>query len=249
MDAYSYQMGNVLLKNKKSAATIEITFGGARFLFEENTYVCLTGADFSPKINDIGIKMNKVIEVKKGDILSFGRRNYGVRTYLAVQGGIQTETILKSRSYFSNITLTSRLEKGDVLSFSRNDKPKNMGNSSLKILDFLFTDINLECFPGPEFYLLNDEQKNRLTNKFTISGDNNRVGYRLEEVIKNNLKPILTSAVLPGTIQLTPSGKLIVLMKDCQVTGGYPRVLQLSNFAISQLSQKITGQKIKFSLK
>ena len=53
---------------------------------------------------------------------------------------------------------------------------------------------------------------------------------------------------MPGSVQLTPSGKLIVLMRDCQTTGGYPRVLQLTENAINVLSQKFTGQNIKFKI-
>ena len=106
----------------------------------------------------------------------------------------------------------------------------------------------LQCYPGPDFEELNKQQKKRLFEPFTISEDNNRVGYRLHETIENNLKPILTSAVLPGTVQLTPSGTLIVLMRDAQVTGGYPRVLQLTSFSVDILSQMITGNSIKFGV-
>ena len=74
------------------------------------------------------------------------------------------------------------------------------------------------------------------------------MAYQLFPLIKNNLKPILTGPVLPGTIQLTPSGQLIVLMRDCQTTGGYPRVLQLTESAINLLSQKKERDKIKFKL-
>jgi allophanate hydrolase subunit 2 len=49
-------------------------------------------------------------------------------------------------------------------------------------------------------------------------------------------------------VQLTPSGTLIILTRDCQVTGGYPRILQLSEKAINILSQKTAGQKIEFSI-
>jgi len=106
------------------------------------------------------------------------------------------------------------------------------------------------CSKGPEFNLLSDAQQKILTkNLFTISNDNNRTGYRLEEQVKNNLDSILTSGVLPGTVQLTPSGVLIVLMRDCQVTGGYPRVLQLTESAINQMAQKTTHDTFQFILK
>jgi len=75
------------------------------------------------------------------------------------------------------------------------------------------------------------------------------MAYQLNERIENNLKPIITSLVLPGTVQLTPSGQLIVLMRDCQTTGGYPRVLQLCEKSISILSQKFTGNTIHFEQK
>ena len=75
------------------------------------------------------------------------------------------------------------------------------------------------------------------------------MGIRLNEPIKNDLPSMLTSAVLPGTVQLTPSGKLIILMQDAQVTGGYPRVLQLMERSISRLAQKLSDEEVKFELK
>ena len=75
------------------------------------------------------------------------------------------------------------------------------------------------------------------------------MAYQLAPTFDNALDPILTAPVLPGTVQLTPSGQLIVLMRDCQTTGGYPRVLQLTEDAISILSQKTTGNSLKFRLK
>ena len=140
------------------------------------------------------------------------------------------------------------MKKGDELPIFPQKEYENKGFSKIKVQEELFSSHLLECTPGPEFDQLNPKQKKRLLESFTISKDNNRVGYRLNEIIENDLKSILTSAVLPGTVQLTPSGKLIVLMSDCQVTGGYPRVLQLSEWAVNQLSQKITGQTIRFEL-
>jgi allophanate hydrolase subunit 2 len=54
---------------------------------------------------------------------------------------------------------------------------------------------------------------------------------------------------MPGTVQLTPGGKIIILMRDCQTTGGYPRILQLTNNGINMLSQKMTNSVIKFNIK
>ena len=246
-DAYAAKMANALLKNHEKDALIEITFGQGKFKFTSDTYICLTGADFSPKLNGKLIKMQSVCPIKKDSVLSFGKRVYGARVYLSVQGGIQTEKVYGSRSYFEGIT-QQKLVKGAILPILPIQKDSSNNFSRVRVSEKHFTTMYLPCFKGPEFSKLNKEQQRKLFIPFSISDDNNRVGYRLKESLENNLSSILTSAVLPGTVQLTPSGKCIILLQDCQVTGGYPRILQLSEIAIARVSQKITGDKIQFIL-
>ena len=247
MDAYAAKKANMLLNHKKQEAVLEITYGQGKFEFTSKTLIVLTGGDFSPKLNSDPIQMNRAHAVKKGDVLSFGKRNYGARVYLAVKGGIQSETVLNSKSFYPGITAL-KLSKGALLKINavKTDVVKNF--SKIRSFSSHFTEPYLICNPGPEFERLSFSQKQELSKPFSISENNNRVGYRLNEPIANDLQPILTSAVLPGTVQLTPSGKLIVLMRDCQVTGGYPRVLQLSDYAISRLSQKVAGEIVQFAL-
>jgi len=246
-DTYAAKMANALLKNHEKDALIEITFGQGKFKFTSDTYICLTGGDFSPKLNGKLIKMQSVYFIKKNSVLSFGKRVYGARVYLSVQGGIQTETVYGSRSFFDGIA-QQKLGKGAMLPILPIQKYADNNFSRVRVSEKHFTTIYLPCLKGPEFFKLNQEQQRKLFTPFSISDDNNRVGYRLKESLKNNLSSILTSAVLPGTVQLTPSGKCIILLQDCQVTGGYPRILQLSEIAIARVSQKITGDKIQFIL-
>lgn len=246
-DTYAAKMANVLLKNHEKDALIEITFGQGEFKFTSDTYICLTGGDFSPKLNGKLIKMQSVYFIKKDSVLSFGKRVYGARVYLSVQGGIQTKTVYGSRSFFDGIT-QQKLGKGAMLPILPIQKYADNNFSRVRVSEKHFTTIYLPCLKGPEFFKLNQEQQRKLFTPFSISDDNNRVGYRLKESLENNLSSILTSAVLPGTVQLTPSGKCIILLQDCQVTGGYPRILQLSEIAIARVSQKITGDKIQFIL-
>lgn len=246
-DTYAAKMANVLLKNHEKDALIEITFGQGEFKFTSDTYICLTGGDFSPKLNGKLIKMQSVFFIKKDSVLSFGKRVYGARVYLSVQGGIQTEKVYGSRSFFDGIT-QQKLGKGAMLPILPIQKYADNNFSRVRVSEKHFTTIYLPCLKGPEFFKLNQEQQRKLFTPFSISDDNNRVGYRLKESLENNLSSILTSAVLPGTVQLTPSGKCIILLQDCQVTGGYPRILQLSEIAIARVSQKITGDKIQFIL-
>ena len=250
MDVYSAKLANRILGNEDTDAVLEITLGNCRLQFEIPTIICISGADFYAKINNKTIHINTAIKIRKDEVLTFSTPVYGVRTYLAVKGGFKTEMVLGSRSFFEGITEKNILKKNDELPISKINLEKTTSFSSVKVNSAHFSTIEINAYAAPEYEWLNNQQKEKLQiTLFTISNENNRMGYRLKELIPNTLKSMLTSAVLPGTVQLTPSGKLIILMRDCQVTGGYPRVLQLTDDAINKLAQKTTNDTFQFQLK
>jgi biotin-dependent carboxylase-like uncharacterized protein len=246
MDLYSAQVSNALVGNSKSDAVIEMTIIGPQLKFYCAAEIALSGADLSPKLNSNSIQMNTRICVNQSDILTFGRPKYGSRTYLAVKGGFQTEYVMNSFSMYKSITTKGQLKKGDRLSIHEFNQTNDTALASLRV-DKNHFDINeIEVFKGMEFNRLSDNEQDRLfTTQFTVSEHSNRMAYQVNETIENNIKPIITSLVLPGTVQLTPSGQLLFLMRDCQTTGGYPRVLQVSEQSINHLAQKIFGQKFR----
>jgi len=249
MDKYSAKLANHILSNEDNDALLEITLGTCKLLFNEQTIISITGADFSPKINNQKVLLNSTIKIQQGDVLTFNKPTFGVRCYLAVKGGFQTEAVLKSRSFYSGITPQNRLKKKDELPYKPYDISLMKSLSSVKVQATIFKCITIEVYTGPEYNLLNALQKEQFSKTlFTISKENSRMGYRLQEHIENDLGSLLTSAVLPGTVQLTPSGKLIILMRDCQITGGYPRILQLTESSINNLAQKTTGDTLTFKI-
>lgn len=247
LDSFSASISNQILGNNSTDAVIEITFGGCKFLFETDTIICLSGADFSANLNGELIPLNQAIKVTKNEVLSFGKQIFGSRTYLAVFGGIQSEAILNSRSYYKGVTTDWFLSKGQKIKIKKVSTFKTASFSYLKVNKNLFESKQITCYKGPEFELLSEQKKQKIKSTlFTISSNNNRMGIQLKEPVKNKLPTILTSAVLPGTVQLTPAGTLIILMRDCQVTGGYPRVLQLPEESINCLAQKTTNSQFRF---
>jgi biotin-dependent carboxylase-like uncharacterized protein len=248
MDKKAASWANFLLQNESNCAVLEVTFGACVFEFLADTHICITGADFSASLNGEIVQLYKPIQVKSSSMLIFGERKFGVRTYIAVKGGFKTPSVLGSRSFFKGITQNSKIEKGDLIPFESAFTNFKSSNSIIKIDTSYFKAKEILSFEGPEYYLLTEKQKSFLQKTiFTISTSNNRMGYQLNEVLENDLPSMLTSAVLPGTVQLTPSGKLIILMSDCQVTGGYPRVLQLKEASINALAQKTTGDSFQFT--
>lgn len=249
MDAYSSQFANALLGNDKTAAVLEMTMTGPKLQFLEPTLIAISGADLSPKINEIPVEMHAIIKIHPNDILSFGKLKKGMRAYLAIKHGFKTEKVLKSRSMYSPITTSSLITDGSTLHYKPCKETIKPTNAHVKYEYSIIEETLLKVFKGPEFKKLTSNlQKQLLNTNFSVSKLNSRMAYQLEPNLNHNLEPILTAPVLPGTVQLTPSGQLMVLMRDCQTTGGYPRVLQLTEGAINQLSQKRTSEIIRFEI-
>lgn len=247
MDIESVNKANLLLENDPNDAVLEITMMGPKLEFEEATAISLSGAHLEAKLNDTPIENHQVVQVSEGDILSFGKLKGGFRTYLAVKGGFQTEKVLGSRSQYFPVTKKKRIKDGDEIPYTETISYQPL-ISEVKIEDHFLTD-ELEVFKGPEFSLLTDKQLSELFSKpFTVSKANDRMAYQLNELVEWHSHSMLTSGTLPGTVQLTPAGRLIILMKDGQTTGGYPRILQLSEAAICVLAQKKSGDSLSFKL-
>lgn len=247
MDSYAATMANLFLRNQPDTAVMEITQSGPKLLFHCAAKIVICGGDFSPKINNQDFSNNIPREINPGEILSFGGRRSGCRAYVGIAQGFGTGTVMGSRSWYEGITEHHKLEKGMQLKIHPSGELSGSTNAALKFKSGYITNSEIPVFPGPEFHYLKEQQKDILfSSQFSVSKNNNRMGIQLEEVLENNLPPILTGPVLPGTVQLTPSGKMIVLMRDCQTTGGYPRILQLKEEGINTLAQKTMGDKVQF---
>lgn len=248
LDIIALKQANMLLQNEANAAVIEMTLVGAKFKFLVATTISITGANMSPTLNDVPVTNNRRIAITPNDIVSFGKALKGVRCYMAVVDGLQVKHVLSSRSYYNVIAPTYKLKKNQLLPINAIEKQERASSNYVTFNNSYLDTNTLIAYKGPEFHKLNNTQKQVLQqNTFTIS-TNNRMAYTLEEALPNTLSGIITSSVFPGTIQLTPSGKLIILMNDCQTTGGYPRVLQLTANAITVLSQKRSNDSIFFNV-
>ncbi len=246
MDVKTAKLVNSLLENRLGDAVLEITMTGPTLQFEEPTFIALGGAEMPASIAGKQLAINEIHQIKPGDILTFGKLQNGLRVYMAIKNGIQSPEKLKSRSYFKSITEKDRIEAGDEIPYGPINEfhPKI---TSLKTNSHLKKQ-KVDVREGPEFSHLDTSSKQRLFGSpFTIAKEYNRMAYQLQEKINSPKISMITSANLPGTVQLTPSGKLIVLMRDGQTTGGYPRVLQLDENAISVLAQKKFGEQIFFN--
>ncbi len=244
MDHESAWTANKIVDNNKDESLFEITLIGPTLIFNGNYVISITGGNFNPLINGVPAKMYQPINVESGDKLKLNYTINGARCYIAVSGGLNVKSLFGSKSFFSNITDSYYLKMGDEIKVLKSYKNKILKWDKLKFK----LNMSMKVFKGPEFDLLSTNSKNKLfKNQFTIS-TNNRMAYNIQEKLQVGIKSIISSPVLPGTVQLTPSGNMIILHRDCQTIGGYPRILQLNISSLDHLSQIKSSDKIKFNL-
>ena len=251
MDRYSLAQVNFILQNNKGAAVLEMSSVGPEMVFEMATRIVFAGSDADILLNNKQyIKMGQVVEIQPDDTVSILKFRKGQWLYMGIQGGFESEEIAGSKSWYPMITPRDRIQKNDSICYlSEEGRFYPKVDLKAKVRSDWYRTSIIKAYPGPEWDLLPQLLKNRISNKaFSISDLVNRMAYQLKEEISNDLPQILTSPVYPGTVQMTPSGKLIILMRDAQVTGGYPRILQIDNISLYVLALKSSGDKIKFEI-
>jgi antagonist of KipI len=187
--------------------------------------------------------------------LKFNRLVKGNFLYLAVHGGLECTTWLNSKSTNIKASLGgvngSRLKKHDSIAFS---KTVYEGDAFVfpwraRTNELYATSNVIRCVKGNEFNWLTDKsQRDFLKFKFEIKSTSDRMGYRLQGAkLKMDLnKELLSTAVDYGTVQLLPTGEIIVLMADHQTTGGYPRVAHVILGDRATLAQHKLNEKFMF---
>lgn len=251
MDVKSAKGANWLVGNAPDAALLEITLIGPEIVFHGSGQIALTGANLSPKINGEPIPVNQTLQIADGDLLTFGKCKYGCRSYLAIAGNWLVPQWLKSASaYNAQFTPKSILKKGDSIAVETTSAEfKTLSASQNMIFP---GEVRVRMSRGPEFDSISEDVLDQLLDcDHSISVYANRMGYRLETKIKRYkaASELISSGIIPGTIQITNEGQPIILMKDAQTTGGYPRIGTIFSSDLNIVGQLKPGDKIWFDLK
>ena len=261
MDLFAMTVSNYLCGNEENEAVIEINFPGPEILFEKDAIISITGADFSATLNEHNVPLWRTLMVKKDSLLRFKQPVSGSRIYLAVSGGWQANQWLGSYSTHLKLAVGGHsgraLQKEDIIQFKACSKsfPENKILSwsvSGAELNKVYKPVNgILCTAGPEYGLLTENAKRNFGQQnFTISQQSDRMGYRLnnEPIFLEQTLELISSPVDIGTIQLLPTGTLIILMADHQTTGGYPRIASVIKADLPKLAQAKPGQAINFTI-
>ncbi|MDO6802941.1 biotin-dependent carboxyltransferase family protein [Wenyingzhuangia sp. 1_MG-2023] len=253
MDGDAAHIANLLLNNPPNAVMIEMTMVGIKFKAIQELVIAITGADMQPKLNGEALTMYKALTIPKDAVVSFSGAKNGVYSYIAVLGGFDIQDEFGSKSTYTPAKLGGfygrKLEKGDVLPVPNKKITQKLAR--VKAIDYK-QNAQLYCLKGPEWDWFSEESKTAfLETTFKIHQHSNRIGIRLEGTLLKMPKrdEIISSGIVKGTVQITKGGQPIVMMADAPTTGGYLRIVNLTQHACHILAQIPPGGTVQFVLK
>lgn len=250
-DKAALAVGNLVLGNCADTAAVECHWPAPVLRLEAPALLALTGADFGATADGIPVQQNRTIFLPGNTEIRFVRRHSGARAYLCVRGGFLVPEILGSRSTHV-VSATGgfagrKLAPGDTFQF---DTGLQQPGAALHASTHGLYPVNrlIRFTPGPEYDRLSGSARNDLereTWKTGVSSD--RMGCELTGpiLLLANKEEMVSSGVVPGTIQLPAGGKPLILLSDCQTTGGYPRIGQIIEADLPAVAQLSPGDTFR----
>ena len=247
-DRRSHTLANRLVANPDDRATVEVMLGGfSARVRGGDVDIAVTGADANPTVNGIMFGNNSIHHVRDGEVISLGMPHAGLRTYLAVRGGICVTPVLGSRSYDVMSAIgPSPLQAGDRLPVGEptTDYPEL---DQAPVAAITSTAVELRVVPGPRDDWFVDPDVLVHTD-WVASDRSDRVGMRLlghPLQYRHPDRQLPSEGATRGSIQLPPNGLPVILGPDHPVTGGYPVAGVVIDEDIDKLAQVRPGQYVR----
>jgi biotin-dependent carboxylase-like uncharacterized protein len=239
-DRAALRAANRLVGNDPGEAAIELTLGGLALTTLAATTIALTGAGCP------GLDYGVAVSLPAGSVVRLGVPTSGLRSYLAVRGGIAVTPVLGSRS---TDTLSgigpAPLRAGDRLAVGRQPD----GNVSGTSLPQRRSVPRLRVIAGPRTDWFAPDSISVLCGaEWTVRPDSNRIGVRLDGPRLDRVRTdeLPSEPTLPGALQVPLDGRPILLGPDAPVTGGYPVIAVVRDTDLDSAAQVRPGDRIHF---
>jgi biotin-dependent carboxylase-like uncharacterized protein len=253
MDVESHAVANALVGNAVEAATVEFAHGGGEWTISgAAARIAVAGGSFAASIDGRAVATGSSAVLRPGARLQIGGARDAVWGYLAVSGGIRVERELGSRATYVRAGMGGlegrKLEAGDRLPLQpppvigpecRMDRaPSGDPAAPIRVVlgpqDDYFTAESIAVF---------------LSSHYQVTWQADRMGYRLEGPPLEHSRGfnIVSDAILPGSIQVPGNGRPIVLLRDAQTTGGYPKVATIISADLGRFAQLRPLSRMRFT--
>lgn len=249
-DLVSHRLANRLVGNPESDATIEVTFGGLSFVARAHLTIAVTGAPCPITVAGRAADHASPIYLAPGDTVTLGTPTAGLRTYVAVRGGIAVDPVLGSRSWDSLAQLGPEpLAPGSIVPIGEAPGVGTGGIDHAPSRVPTLEPITVRVIPGPRDEWVEFDQL--LTRDWQVSSRSDRVGVRLEGTPLERRpayadKELASEGVVRGSIQVPAGGLPVLFLADHPITGGYPVMGVIREADIDLIAQARPGQVIRF---
>ena len=254
-DVASLRLANRLVGNPDGAAGIEFTLGRAALSFPAGAQVAVTGAPVSltvePGTEDPA--HGSAFEMLPGSVLRVGAPPAGLRSYLAVRGGVGVPPVLGSRSADLRSGLgPAALRPGDVLPIGGEQTAATQATAMQPVVPPVAGEpAVLRVVPGPrDDWFAPDALRQLCAGTYTVTPASDRTGLRLDgpALPFAGRGELLSEGVVTGALQVPHGGRPILLLADHPVTGGYPVIATVLSADIGLAAQLRPGSKVRFTL-
>jgi antagonist of KipI len=258
VDPWSHALANLLAGNPEDTATLEITLSGPLLRFDAPARIALCGARVDVRVDEArgqshAIPMARPVDLPAGSLLQLGACREGARSYLAVEGGFAVPAVLGSaatdlRGGFGGMRGRA-LANGDVLPLGKR-RARDIGalHCASWWIDTAPDDDpfpNIRVLPGVAATAPADAL---FATAWKVAAASDRQGLRLagDALAAADARERISEPVFPGTVQLPPDGRPIVLLADAQTHGGYPRIAHAIRADWPKLAQLRPGDTLAF---
>ncbi|MQY08354.1 5-oxoprolinase subunit C family protein [Actinomadura macrotermitis] len=248
-DARALRLANRLVGNAEACAGVEFTFGGAALRFHSPAWIAVTGAPLPVRVDGRAHGMNAPCHVPAGAVLELGIPSQGLRSYLAVRGGLAVEPVLGSRStdLLSGLG-PAPLSPGDRLPIG---PARGLADITVDVAPTPgFPDEPvLHVLPGPRDDWFTPDALETLTSApYEASSESNRVGVRLQgsALARARDGELSSEGMVTGALQVPPNGLPILFLADHPTTGGYPVIAVVASADLPLAAQLRPGQTVRF---
>ncbi|MBP6996963.1 MAG: biotin-dependent carboxyltransferase family protein [Phycicoccus sp.] len=273
-DRPALALANRLVGSAEAAPALEVTFGGLVARAERRLWLATAGAPAPVFVDGVEVGAQSSFVLPAGAVIRIGRPPRGLRTYLAVHGGFAVDRILGSASedtlsgfvpqpvHEGTVLRTTAGAAGTAGASGTAGAAGTAGASGTAAFgDFPGidhvptrawpTEPTLALTPGPRADWVTPATYAALADTaYTVGADSNRIGVRLHgpALMRARTGELPPEALVPGAVQLPPSGQPIIFLADVPTTGGYPVIAMVRAASLPVVAQLVPGERVRLTL-
>lgn len=248
MDELAFAANNHLLDNPENAVQLEIAPGGLILTVLAECTIAIAGAYPHPSLDGKPLVNFHSYKVRRGQELRMRFPRLGQYTYLAVKGGFSAPLILGSSATCARIDIfPERLRRGSLLAgIAEEHFAPERGIPRVQIPNY--QDDTFNVLPAYQYPQFSGKMRRCFAAQRYRVVKSNRMGTVLRGATPLCFSggELLSEGIVPGAIQINNEGQPIVLHKDAQTVGGYPKIAVLTTESRSRLAQCQQGREVRF---